>query len=540
MVRVTHTPSMRYFIYCRKSTESEDRQILSIDSQEAEIRRAFVGRPNIDVTHVFHEAFSAKAPGRPIFNDMLKRIEKGEAEGIITWHPDRLARNSLDGGRLIFLLDQGKLKDLKFSTFTFENNSQGKFMLSIIFGYSKYYVDNLSENVKRGNRSKVARGWRPNHAPIGYRNDPITKTIVIDAERFPLVRRMFDLALTDTSSLRQIALETRAWGLRTPKSKRMGGKWLAVSNTHHILTNPFYAGALVWGGVTHAGAHEAMVTWDEFERVQKIIRRPGRPSPKKHFFPFTNLIECGECGRAVTAENKINRYGSKYTYYHCTKQRLDYRCSQRSVSPRVIDSAFVQFLAEHTVPEKLHRWVLAQTRKTQEAGVADPDVLTRALQKALEDGARALANLTSLRVRELITEEEFTTERRKLLQERFRTEQSLLSAKNSRQWLEPAEALVWFSVRAVIWYREGDDAMKRRIVKSVSSNLKLRNKILSIEARKGFSLIGKSTGCSELLAGLNEFRNLYQSRDAECLDMVAQVMALVKEHQVAVVEEEAM
>ena len=146
-----------YFLYARKSTDEPERQILSIEAQLTELRE-YAQREGITVIREFIESKTAKEPGREVFNAMLAGIERGETSGIVSWHPDRLARNSVDGGRIIYLIDTGKITALKFPTFWFDSTPQGKFMLNIAFGQSKYYVDNLSENVKRGIRQKLRNG----------------------------------------------------------------------------------------------------------------------------------------------------------------------------------------------------------------------------------------------------------------------------------------------------------------------------------------------------------------------------------------------
>lgn len=174
---------IKYFLYARKSTDEEDRQILSIESQLAELRE-FAKKESIAIAREFTESKTAKEPGREVFNEMLKLIEKGMAEGIIAWHPDRLARNSVDGGKIIYLVDTGKIKDLKFPTYKFDNSAYGKFILTIAFGQSKYYVDNLSENTKRGLRQKLRKGEWPGWAPVGYLNDIRTHTVVLDPDKY--------------------------------------------------------------------------------------------------------------------------------------------------------------------------------------------------------------------------------------------------------------------------------------------------------------------------------------------------------------------
>jgi DNA invertase Pin-like site-specific DNA recombinase len=159
---------IKYFLYARKSTEEEERQIMSIEAQLAELAE-YAKREGIKIAETFIESKSAKSPGREVFGQMMAKIDNSKCTiGILAWHPDRLARNSIDGGQIIYLVDTKKIVSLKFPTFWFEPTPQGLFMLQVAFGQSKYYSDNLSENVKRGYRQKLRRGEYPTLAPLGY------------------------------------------------------------------------------------------------------------------------------------------------------------------------------------------------------------------------------------------------------------------------------------------------------------------------------------------------------------------------------------
>ena len=184
---------MKYIVYARKSTEDEERQVMSIEAQINEIND-FARREKIKVSKIFIESKSAKKPGRKVFNEMVEWIHESKDEiGILAWHPDRLARNSrVDGGQIIYLIDIGKVKSLKFPTFWFEPTPQGLFMLQVAFGRIKVLSDNLSENVRRGIRQKIRRGEWPALAPVGYVNNPKTRNIEPDPVKSRIIRKGFE------------------------------------------------------------------------------------------------------------------------------------------------------------------------------------------------------------------------------------------------------------------------------------------------------------------------------------------------------------
>lgn len=315
---------VKYCLYARKSMESEERQVMSIESQIKEMLK-IAERENLTVVEIREEAHSAKAAGtRPVFTSLLEDIETGKFSGILTWAPDRLSRNAGDLGALVDLMDNQYLQQIWTYGQKFTNSPSEKFLLMILGSQAKLENDNRSVNVKRGLRAAVERGLWPNLAPVGYLNHP-TKGfeghLVLDPERAPVVKQIFEKMAHEHWSGRDI----HEWLKSDIGFTTRGGKPLAHSGVQRILVNSFYTGTFEYprgSGNWHQGAHEPLVTKELYDIARVWLTRHNIRRRNKEF-AFTKLLRCGLCGSGIGAEEKHKALKdgttARYIYYGCTR-----------------------------------------------------------------------------------------------------------------------------------------------------------------------------------------------------------------------------
>ncbi len=468
----------KFFLYARKSTDEPDRQVLSIEAQITELKE-FAKKENLEIVDIFIESQTAKEPGRPVFNKMLSRIEKGEADGILAWHPDRLARNSVDGGRIIYLLDIGKIKELKFPTFWFEPTPQGKFMLNIAFGQSKYYVDNLSENTKRGLRQKLRRGEWPGYAPLGYLNDLRTHTIVKDPKRAKLVKKLFELYATGNYSLKDLQKIITNEGLLSRQ-----GKQLSISVIQNILQNPFYYGVFRYKGELYQGSHKPIISKKLFDKCQKILKDRARPIKRlKKTHIFRGLFKCGECGCAITSEVQKG-----HIYYRCTKKKVP--CSQRYIREELLVEKISKILLKFSLPSAwVEKMIVELEKEKQEKARADFSFVQN-LKSQIGNCQRKLEKLLDGYLAGVISQEEYLKAKQKILNQKIELEEKLRNfEREGNRWLELSKKFILASNQAKIVAQKGNLEEKREFLKRIGSNLILLDRNIKYFPRSAWKIL---------------------------------------------------
>lgn len=318
--------SLRYCLYARKSTESDEKQAMSIDSQVKEMLQ-LAQRDGLTVTEIKRESHSAKATlQRPVFNQMIEELRIGKFNAILTWAPDRLSRNAGDLGVLVDLLDQKVIHEIRTYSQRFTNNPNEKFLLMILGAQGKLENDQKGVNVKRGLRAKCEMGLWPAPAVTGYLNSKNVDEkckVIIDPHRAPVIKQMFEKVAYENYSGRKVHRWLREIGFTS-----VNGKPLWLSNIYRILNLTFYYGEFQYpanSGNWYKGIHTPIITKELYMEAQKKLRLEQDFKYENKEFAFTKLMKCGKCGSGITAQDKFKKLKdgttAKYVYYGCTRSR---------------------------------------------------------------------------------------------------------------------------------------------------------------------------------------------------------------------------
>lgn len=485
-----------YIVYARRSTDSEDKQILSLDSQLDELRK-FAASRGFDIVDELTESASARDPGRPVFNDLLRRVKAGEVQGILVWGLDRLTRNMVDGGQLIYELTEGHLKEIVTPETTYTNTGDAKFMMTMLFGAAAKYTDDLSAAVKRGRSAVFARGMVPGPVPLGYIKVHYTEgargvgTVVPDPERFETVRRLWKEALAGTTNVSELWRRARhEWGLTTRPTKDGLAHPVALTNVYAILRNPFYAGKIVRNGDVLKGEHPPMITFDEYQRLQDVLKakRGSEPAHPSHDFLYHGLLHC-DCGRALIGE-RHEKHGHTYTYYRCGRRKAGYYvCPSKAVREEDVTTHLTELFEHVVVDPTAQKWAFEAIAWWAGDDEISPEKLVRRAKDALARAEQNLANLTDMVIRDVLTVEEYKVRRVNQLARIAHLREALAAPlEKAAAWKTIREDMKEHGLRLGKQFRDGDDVAKRKIVERVAAKIVIVELRPRVEWRAPFVL----------------------------------------------------
>jgi site-specific DNA recombinase len=490
--------SLRYRLYARKSTDTEDKQVQSLDDQVSFMKAAAKREGVRIIGEPLRESKSAKRPeARPIFAELLEEIEAGKIDGIICWKLDRLSRNPTDSGRIQQLLQDGKLKHILTAEKSYfpEDNA---IVFSVEAGMSNQYIRELSSNTRRGMLSKVEKGNKPGVPPVGYLNDRLEKIIIADPDRFNAMRMLWDKMLTGTYSMAELVhIAADELHITTPVRGRTGGNPIAYSSICALFKNPFYTGKISFKGVLYPGNHPAMITEEEFERVQQIIdpSHTTRPKDKTYNFQLRNLFRCGECGFAITAEQKHKTIKStgeikEYVYYHCTGKSKTVKCSQPKlhVNEDVLIEQIKDKLSKFTIDPDFYKLAIEALAQEEDEVVEKYTDQSARHEKAIERAQNSINNLRRMRYMGEADDDSWYNTEMQALEDKLEELQQKRNKEEykARDWRAKADEVFTFARYAKEDF-DGDDLEKKRsVIVKLGEVLTIKDRTIQFTPNKYF------------------------------------------------------
>jgi site-specific DNA recombinase len=483
-------PTNLAVIYTRVSSKEQE-QGYSIPAQQ-ELLRRYAADHGLMIEQEFMDIESAKSSGRPGFAAMVRLLQqRPECRAVLVEKTDRLYRNLKDYITMDELdVEIHMVKEHEILSRS--SRSAQKFMHGIRVLMAKNYIDNLSEEVRKGLHMKAAQRLWPSFAPPGYCNaagDGGKRIIVPDPVLGPVVARLFEWFATGNFSLKTVAKKAYEEGFRFRKS----GNKIPIATLHKILRKRIYTGDFDYAGVTYHGSHEPLVSHEVWEQVQEILngRKANGLRKPKPAFVYSGLLRCGHCGCSLVAEVKKG----KYMYYHCTGYRG--KCDEPYTREEVLDQRFSSALRELVVPATALDWLKNELLKSDQTERAARAQVQRRHQAELAELHRRLNVLYEDRLDARIDVETYDAKAA-----RIERQQDILRQKTRDAAVAagaPAEEAVNFLVgisEAAASYADLEPANRRDLLRLVSDEASWKEGELRMSFKKPFADLRLSNSAS--------------------------------------------
>ena len=534
--------NLRYIAYVRKSSEDKEKQELSHISQIENIKEKY---PHLNIIKWLEpESRSAFTPGRPIFKQMMNMLENGEADAIVCWHPNRLSRNEIDSAEITYAL-RGKLKDLQFCSYNFDNTPEGIMMLQIVMNQGQYQSSKQGVDVSRGLKTKAATGEKPGRVMPGYKKSPIldqygnpvmrgkkivTETVK-DPERYDIVKQMWHQFLYERMTPSQIwnhvVSET---SYTTPPYKRrkdglpLGNQPMTKSMVYRIFQSDFYLGYYYHLGVKYDGNYKPMITTEEYQLAQDLLGKKANKRSGGYDYAYAGMIRCGECGCLVQARHNTRFIKSKnkyvtYVYYYCSRKSIKRPCTQ-TVYTQVedIERNIQAELDKYTIIPEFKDLALTILKQNHKDEVKDRSKLYEKLVKQRTALRKEIDELVRNLNKEQIDEDDYNRIRSNLKTELAQVDDLLRKTeRRAENYDELNERAFSFSVHAKERFASGSVGTKRDILKSLGQQLTLKDNHLVIKPNEWLKPIAEhypSLQESYLKVGTKEKANSKQLESA--------------------------
>ena len=335
---------LKIAIYTRVSTDTQaDVQFNSCEAQEQKIRSFISSQESMEIFKIYSDqGYTGSNTDRPALIEMLRDIQQGKIDLVISYKIDRLTRSPRDFYQLIEIFEKHNVNFISVTERFDTSTPSGRLLRNIMLTFAQFERELISERTRDKMIERAKKGyWNIGHTPFGYKRE--NKKLIIEPQETNIVKLIFN-TFYETGSIAEVYNK-----LKTEKLFNRKGLPTTKEEISKILKRLVYIGKIEYRGCVYQGIHDPIISQELYEAVQCLHKNRIKKSKAFNYSIFPGIVHCKECGSIMSAvfSNKIkNGQRTRYFYYRCSSivKRDRSFCSTRVVSSDRLDSTVIEGL----------------------------------------------------------------------------------------------------------------------------------------------------------------------------------------------------